>query len=53
MSAPALDVLAALVNMQQQLTDLTDVVAAQQATLDRLVADCGQQAPTTPAAGGV
>ncbi len=53
MSAPALDVLAALANMQLQLTDLTDVVAAQQATLDRLVADCEQPAPTTPAAGGL
>ncbi len=53
MSTPALDAMAALANMQQQLTDLTDVVAAQQATLDRLVADCGQQAPTMPAAGGV
>ena len=51
MSAPALDVMAALADLQQQLTDLTDVVAAQQASLEWLLADSGQQAPTTPAAG--
>ncbi len=37
MSAPSLDVLAILADLQQQLTDLTGIVQAQQRTLRHLL----------------
>jgi hypothetical protein len=49
--APPLDVMAVLADLQQQLTDLTGVVQAQQRTLQRLLGD-GELA-TAPAGAGV
>ena len=39
MSSPALDVMAVLASLQQQLSDLTEVVEAQQRTLQQLLAE--------------
>ena len=39
MSSPALDVMAVLASLQQQLSDLTEVVEAQQRTLLQLLAE--------------
>lgn len=42
MTAPVLDVMAVLESLQQQLSDLTDVVEAQRRTLERLVASASR-----------
>lgn len=39
MTSPPLDVMAVLANLQQQLSDLTEVVEAQQRTLQQLLAE--------------
>jgi hypothetical protein len=52
MSLPALDVMAVLADLQQQLTDLADVVDAQQRTLKQLLAGTpASQARRVGAAG--
>lgn len=45
--APVVDVMAVLADLQQQLTDLTNVVEAQQGTLRRLL----ERHATEPCAG--
>lgn len=47
MTAPVVDVMVVLADLQQQLTDLTDAVEAQQRTLRRLL----ERHATEPCAG--
>ena len=48
-TAPPVDVLAVLADLQQQLTDLTGVVQAQQRTLRHLLGGAGTDALVQPA----
>ena len=49
---PPLDVLAVLADLQQQLTDLTGVVQAQQRTLRHLLGDADADRVVAPAGAG-
>jgi hypothetical protein len=52
MSAPSLDVMAVLADLQQQLTDLTGVVQAQQHTMQHLLGEPDlSRAPADAGAG--
>ena len=53
MTSPALDVMAVLVTLQQQLSDLTGVVQVQQRTLQRLLGAPGSTDSTDSTNGVV
>lgn len=53
MTGPALDVMAVLVGLQQQLSDLTGVVQVQQRTLQRLLGAPGSTDGTNGPVAGI